>query len=112
MPSLPASALQSTRAEIARLHSELSSVQRIVDDLKAHTASKLQGSTIVRSSLSSQATDADIHEFVRQLDSLVWLRRGNEEARRDEAVFEILNLQYILKRVKAWEEVVRRKNAS
>lgn len=60
-------------------------------------------------------------DFVRRVDSLVWLKRDPDEnvdgtrsaatsdARRDEAIFASENLDYLERRIAVWEEVVRGK---
>ena len=57
----------------------------------------------------SRATEADLHEFARRIDSLVYLSYDNKEARTDDRIFERANLESLWKRIKVWEKVVRRK---
>ena len=56
------------------------------------------------------ATQAEVLNFVRRVDGLVWMtQEGKSRVRSDAMVFEKGNLDHVLRRVAAWEDAIRRK---
>ena len=131
--------LQAAQDDVARLRRELNSVQSLMHELRAEQGATVDtalprpaprssdhsvrvpvnGGSQAREDGSSDtgaplgpvlATQAEVLDFVRRVDGLVWMtQEGKSRARPDTVVFENGKLDHVLRSVAAWEAAIRRR---
>ena len=109
-PSSPA--LGDAASQVKRLQTELNVIKTILEQVKLEQQ-RIADQPILpygnasRDVDASQASSSDVLDFVRHVDSLVWLRTKPGSMRRDEAIFAKDNLIHLRQRLTAWDHAMR-----